>query len=29
MADQPGEPPHLALCADPEGNQIMLTRKRH
>jgi len=28
MSDQPGEPPHLALCADPEGNQIMLTRKR-
>jgi predicted enzyme related to lactoylglutathione lyase len=23
-----GEPPHLAMCADPEGNQIMLTRKR-
>ena len=29
MSDQPSEPPHLALCADPEGNQIMLTRKRH
>ena len=29
MSDQPGEPPHLAMCADPEGNQIMLTRKRH
>jgi hypothetical protein len=29
MSDQPGEPPHLALCADPEGNQIMLTRRRH
>ena len=28
MSDQPGEPPHLAMCADPEGNQIMLTRKR-
>ena len=23
-----GEPPHLAMCSDPEGNQIMLTRKR-
>jgi len=23
-----GEPPHLALCVDPEGNQIMLTRRR-
>lgn len=22
------EPPHLAMCADPEGNEIMLTRKR-
>ncbi|MEM8954716.1 MAG: VOC family protein [Verrucomicrobiota bacterium] len=22
------EPPHLAMCVDPEGNQIMLTRKR-
>ena len=28
MSDRPGEPPHLALCADPEGNQIMLFRKR-
>jgi predicted enzyme related to lactoylglutathione lyase len=28
MSDNPGEPPHLALCADPEGNQIMLFRKR-
>jgi lactoylglutathione lyase len=28
MADNPGEPPHLAMCADPEGNQIMLFRKR-
>jgi lactoylglutathione lyase len=28
MSDEPGEPPHLAMCADPEGNQIMLTRKR-
>ncbi len=23
-----GEPPHLAMCMDPEGNEIMLTRKR-
>jgi len=23
-----GEPPHLALCEDTEGNQIMLTRNR-
>lgn len=23
-----GEPPHLAMCADTEGNEIMLTRKR-
>lgn len=22
------EPPHLAMCIDPEGNEIMLTRKR-
>ena len=22
------EPPHLAMCADPEGNQFMLTRAR-
>lgn len=29
MSDQPGEPPHLAMCADSEGNQIMLTLKRH
>jgi lactoylglutathione lyase len=27
-SDEPGEPPHLAMCADPEGNRIMLTRKR-
>lgn len=26
-SDEPGEPPHLAMCVDPEGNQIMLTRK--
>ncbi len=24
-----GEPPHLAMCMDPEGNEIMLSRKRH
>ena len=23
-----GEPPHLAMCIDTDGNQIMLTRKR-
>ena len=23
-----GEPPHLAMCQDPEGNQFMLSRKR-
>jgi len=23
-----GEPPHLAMCEDTEGNQIMLTRNR-
>lgn len=23
-----GEPPHLAMCVDPDGNEIMLTRKR-
>jgi len=23
-----GEPPHLAMCVDTEGNQIMLTRSR-
>jgi predicted enzyme related to lactoylglutathione lyase len=22
------EPPHLALCIDPEGNEFMLTRQR-
>jgi predicted enzyme related to lactoylglutathione lyase len=27
--DTPEEPAHLAMCADPEGNEIMLTRKRH
>ena len=23
-----GEPPHLAMCIDPEGNEFMLTRDR-
>lgn len=23
-----GEPPHLAMCEDPEGNQLMLSRAR-
>ena len=23
-----GEPPHLAMCIDPEGNDFMLSRKR-
>jgi len=23
-----GQPPHLAMCMDPDGNEIMLTRKR-
>jgi predicted enzyme related to lactoylglutathione lyase len=23
-----GEPPHLAMCIDPEGNEFMLTRAR-
>jgi lactoylglutathione lyase len=22
------EPPHLAMCVDPDGNEIMLSRKR-
>jgi lactoylglutathione lyase len=22
------QPPHLAMCVDPEGNEFMLTRKR-
>ncbi len=26
--DTPEEPAHLAMCADPEGNEIMLTRRR-
>jgi predicted enzyme related to lactoylglutathione lyase len=23
-----GEPPHLAMCIDTEGNEFMLTRRR-
>lgn len=23
-----GEPPHLAMCVDPDGNEFMLTRRR-
>jgi predicted enzyme related to lactoylglutathione lyase len=23
-----GEPPHLAMCIDPEGNEFMLSRRR-
>lgn len=23
-----GEPPHLAMCTDPDGNDFMLTRRR-
>ena len=26
--DTPDEPAHLAMCADTEGNEIMLTKKR-
>lgn len=26
--DTPEEPAHLAMCRDPEGNEIMLTRAR-
>ncbi len=26
--DTPEEPAHLAMCADTEGNEIMLTRQR-
>ena len=29
MSDTAGEPPHLAMCADTEGNEFMLTRKKH
>ncbi|MBJ06869.1 MAG: glyoxalase [Verrucomicrobiaceae bacterium] len=27
-SDAPGEEPHLAMCVDTEGNEIMLTRER-
>lgn len=27
--DTPEEPAHLAMCVDPEGNEIMLTKARH
>ena len=26
--DTPEEPAHLAMCVDPDGNEIMITRKR-
>lgn len=26
--EEDGEPPHLAMCVDTEGNEIMLTRQR-
>ena len=26
--DTPEEPAHLAMCADPEGNEIMITKPR-
>ena len=26
--DTPEDPAHLAMCADPEGNEIMLTQQR-
>ena len=26
--EEGGEPPHLAMCIDPAGNELMLTRKR-
>ncbi|MBG71230.1 MAG: glyoxalase, partial [Roseibacillus sp.] len=26
--EENGEPPHLAMSVDTEGNEIMLTRKR-
>jgi lactoylglutathione lyase len=28
MPDAAGEAPHLAMCADTEGNEFMLTRRR-
>jgi lactoylglutathione lyase len=29
MSDAAGEPPHLAMCVDTEGNEFMLSRKRN
>ncbi len=26
--DTPEEPAHLAMCADPEGNEIMISKRR-
>jgi Predicted enzyme related to lactoylglutathione lyase len=26
--EEDGEPPHLAMCVDTEGNEFMLTRRR-
>ena len=26
--DTPEEPAHLAMCVDPDGNEIMITRRR-
>lgn len=26
--NEDGEPPHLAMCIDPEGNDFMLSRRR-
>ena len=28
MPDAAGEPPHLAMCVDTEGNEFMLSRRR-
>lgn len=27
--DTPEDPLHLAMCIDPEGNEFMMTQKRH
>jgi predicted enzyme related to lactoylglutathione lyase len=27
--DTPDDPLHLAMCVDPEGNEFMMTQKRH
>jgi lactoylglutathione lyase len=29
LADVDGEPPHVAMCVDTEGNEFMLSRKRN